>query len=372
MKPYAKAIAMGLRTIGLSFKQIAEYVQTSESTATRWFRTNESKVAGKAAMRHGKYAITESVKSDLLDRYSEFTDLPTVLVDGLYFIGRVVITGDKDKIAAVVTEIRDNAVMGVFKGSSGIITEIVLATRKRTEKKKVGVVATKSSITVVKDGKAKTAVKGTPSFVGASRLLKNGDAESAFELIGGITSNGHLMAKFTEGRVQIAGDDVFIDGVKMHNAVAKKIIDSFNSGEIDVARKFSMFVQRLTQNPDPRVVDSIYAFISANDIQLDPDGFVIAFKKVRGDYFDIHSGTMDNSPGRIVYMDRKDVDDDPKRTCSRGLHVCSRSYLRHFGHSDSRTVRCLVCPSDFVSIPADYNDAKARVCEYFVLDELDA
>jgi hypothetical protein len=98
----------------------------------------------------------------------------------------------------------------------------------------------------------------------------------------------------------------------------------------------------------------------------------LAYKKVRDDYLDIHSGTMDNSVGQIVEMERNEVDDDKDRTCSAGLHFCSKDYLPHFGSGDgNRVVILKINPRDVVSIPSDYNNAKGRACRYEVIDEME-
>ncbi len=98
---------------------------------------------------------------------------------------------------------------------------------------------------------------------------------------------------------------------------------------------------------------------------------VVCFKKVRGDYTDIHSGKFDNSPGAINRVPRNMVDEDSERTCSYGLHVCSKSYLPCFGWSpDCRIMQVIVDPADFVAIPRDYNNAKARVSGYKVIADI--
>ena len=130
------------------------------------------------------------------------------------------------------------------------------------------------------------------------------------------------------------------------------------------------FMENLMRNPSKRSVDELYGFLEKNNLPITPDGCFLAYKKVRNDFKDIHSGTMDNSPGTVVEMERNKVDDDKDRTCSTGLHFCGMSYLNHFGGSDSRTVIVKIDPSDVVSIPSDYNGAKGRACRYTVIGEL--
>ena len=105
-------------------------------------------------------------------------------------------------------------------------------------------------------------------------------------------------------------------------------------------------------------------------VPLTPDGHCMAYKKVRDNYMDIHSGTFDNNVGQICKMARNEVDEDKDRTCSSGLHFCSLDYLPKFGGSYGTRVMLLkINPRDVVSIPSDYNNAKGRACRYEVVGE---
>lgn len=133
------------------------------------------------------------------------------------------------------------------------------------------------------------------------------------------------------------------------------------------------FVSNLLQNPSARAVRELHRFLEVNDLPMTPDGCFLAYKKVQFDYLDFHSKTFDNSVGKEVSMVRNKVDDNPDQTCSAGLHVCSESYLPHYGSNSpaiNRIVVCKVNPADVVSIPRDYNNAKLRCCKYYVVDEL--
>jgi hypothetical protein len=129
------------------------------------------------------------------------------------------------------------------------------------------------------------------------------------------------------------------------------------------------FMENLMQNPSKRAVTELYGFLEKNSLPITPDGHFLAYKRVRFDYKDCHTGTMDNSVGKVVEMERNNVDDDKDRTCSTGLHFCSQSYLGHFG--GERIVIVKINPRDVVSIPSDYNDSKGRACQYEVVDEID-
>ena len=184
-----------------------------------------------------------------------------------------------------------------------------------------------------------------------------------------------LIAIKTKNRVIIDPDSytVSIDGLNVTNSLIDIILSVYTHQSTE---KYSLetlinFIDKLVDNPSRKVFDYLYDFLKYNDIEINEDGDIIAWKKVRHNYMDIHSNSMSNAPGTTVKMARIAVNDDPKVTCSHGLHVCAKGYLSHFGcSSDDRVVKVKVNPKDFVSIPNDYDGKKARVCEYVVLEDV--
>jgi len=130
------------------------------------------------------------------------------------------------------------------------------------------------------------------------------------------------------------------------------------------------FFKNLMDNPSKRAVDELYDFLEAGELPITEDGHFLAFKNVRSNYKDIHSGTFDNSVGKVCEMPRNGVDEDKDRTCSAGLHFCSIKYLPSFTDSDGgKTMIVKINPKDVVAIPADYNNTKGRTCRYEVVAE---
>jgi hypothetical protein len=127
-------------------------------------------------------------------------------------------------------------------------------------------------------------------------------------------------------------------------------------------------MENLMQNPSYRSVNELYGFLEANNLSITPDGHFLAYKKVRENYTDVHSGKFDNSVGKVCEMERNLVDDNKDNTCSFGLHFCSEGYLKHFGGDRIMIVK--INPRDVVSIPTDYNNSKGRTCRYEVVGEV--
>jgi hypothetical protein len=132
------------------------------------------------------------------------------------------------------------------------------------------------------------------------------------------------------------------------------------------------FVTKLAANPDKDVHQQLYGFIKSCGLSLTESGDFLAYKRIRNDYKDIYTGTMDNTPGCLVEMPRFAVEKDPSKACSTGLHFAAWGYLDSYASkAGSRTVIVKISPADVVSIPYDYNNMKGRTSKYFVLKEIE-
>jgi len=176
-----------------------------------------------------------------------------------------------------------------------------------------------------------------------------------------------VVLNYGQGNVSIQGETLFWKGKELHTGLSVRMIQMLQEGF--PIEPMVNFMENLYQNPSHRAVTELYGFLEKNALPITPDGHFLAYKKVRDNYLDVHSGTMDNSVGKVVEMERHEVNDNKDETCSTGLHFCGMSYLNNFG--GERTVIVKVNPRDVVSIPSDYNEAKGRACRYEVIGELD-
>lgn len=176
------------------------------------------------------------------------------------------------------------------------------------------------------------------------------------------------IVNFGKGYVKIENGVVYWKGNVFNNALSNRMIEMYQDGfPIDPMVRF---MENLMANPSKRSVDQVYGFLEKNNLPITEDGHFLAYKKVRKDYLDIHSGSIDNSIGQVVEMDRNLVDDNPESHCSSGLHFCSESYLQSFGGGGDPVMILKINPADVVSIPTDYNGAKGRCMRYEVIAEV--
>lgn len=213
-------------------------------------------------------------------------------------------------------------------------------------------------------------IGGQPTTVTESHLnydklrdaIKAGDWAAVPELV----TVRKTLSAYTYGRVSISDNDILFDGTPIHNALSSRMLNAFKEGfPID---HFSRFMENLDANPSYRARNELVGFLDACELPITDDGCFMAYKKIRADWKDCYSGTIDNSIGQKPTMARRDVNEDPNQTCSAGLHVCSYSYLSSY--SGERIVAVKINPADVVSCPVDYNFAKLRVCAYEVIEEL--
>lgn len=203
-------------------------------------------------------------------------------------------------------------------------------------------------------------------YVGAERL---GDVKIAVnKFLTTAKSDRGMEFRITDDSIEFryTEDDLW---QTLHNSISSRII-AMAKADMNITPMLN-FMENLLGNPSKQSVDELYMFLEATRLPITEDGYFIAYKLVRGDYKDIHSGEFDNSVGQYLSMPRNEVDDRRHNTCSTGFHFCSKEYLPHYGSTtSSKCVLVKINPEDVVSIPSDYNNAKGRCCAYEVVGEL--
>jgi hypothetical protein len=225
-------------------------------------------------------------------------------------------------------------------------------------------ILTANALTLFHNGRSQTATTSHRNWSQIIDVLKEGDFDKLSELMAPINA----LRAFTQGsEVTIEGRNLSYKGEVLDSSLSRRILAMMEEG-FDI-EPMTKFLTNLMENPSYRAREQLYDFLSACQLPITSDGHFLAYKRVREDLMDLHSGTIPNTVGAVVEMERHKVDDDPNRTCSAGLHVCSLPYLRAF-HGPV-LLACKVNPRDVVSVPTDYHNSKMRVCRYEVVEQLD-
>lgn len=222
------------------------------------------------------------------------------------------------------------------------------------------------SLTVFANGETLTMSCQNNLFDQAVEALKDGDESRLLDLLKPAQMIFAATAEFSELVIESSTGKVFYDGKQIGGYAVSKLLEFVVSG-IPV-EPIVNFIRRVLKNPSYRAVNDLYAFLEYGQLPLTPEGKFLAYKRINGDWTDVYTSKISNHVGAVVEMPRQQVDDDPTRTCSSGLHVCSMEYLAHF--SGSRIVAVAVDPADVVAIPTDYNNTKMRVAKYTVVAEI--
>lgn len=224
------------------------------------------------------------------------------------------------------------------------------------------------NVVVVIDNKPHTVSKSHISYTRLVEAIKAQDWDAVKDVV----EPKKVILDFGQGNVSIKGETMYWRGQEFHNSLSKRMIQMLQEGFS--IEPLVMFMENLKDNPSKTSVEELYGFLEKNSLPITPDGHFLAYKKVREDYKDIHSGTFDNSVGAVCEMERNEVDDNRDRTCSTGLHFCSKDYLPYFGirsGAGNHVMIVKINPKDVVSIPSDYDNSKGRTARYEVVGELD-
>lgn len=233
-------------------------------------------------------------------------------------------------------------------------------------------IVTDRGVTVFYKSKPVSIDVGEPEYADVLRLLRTPTFNTDEDLGVYLQTKLDRLAAALEARnvkgINIRDGAVFFDGNQVHGLLAERMVKMLDDGfDLDPMKRF---LSNLMQNPSYRAVNGLYDFLEAAAMPITPDGCFLAYKAVRADWRDIYSGRFDNSIGNVVEIPRQQVDEDPDRTCSSGLHVCSFGYLPNFAHANGHVVIVKINPADVVAVPRDYNNTKMRVSKYEVIEEV--
>lgn len=229
------------------------------------------------------------------------------------------------------------------------------------------------TLTVVIDGKVMTADCSHFNYSKLYQAYKDNNADEFGDLFNTINNVSSTISSNSGGKVELIDEVIHYNGIPLHNEMTKRMINILKEGE-DI-NYLLLFIESLMKNPSKRAVDELYTFLSHKNLPITEDGHFLAYKCVRENYLDKHSGKFDNRPGAICEMPRNAVDDDKDRTCSYGFHAGSLEYSGpngSFWSNSDKVIIVKINPADVVSIPSDCNGQKLRTCRYEVVADYQA
>ena len=223
-------------------------------------------------------------------------------------------------------------------------------------------ILTETSVTIIIDDNPITVDYTDPNWESIINAIHKRD----WDAISILANKSAAVEEFGKGLLTVTDGAVYYNNMSVHNHVVDRIFD-FIHEDIDIDPLVN-FLDKLLVNSSKRCIDELFAFMEHGNMPLDPDGDFYAYKAVRNDWMDKHSGTMHNRIGDVVEMPRNAVDDNSTHACSHGLHAGSLQYVKGFANNGDKIIIVKINPKDVVSVPCQ-EDNKMRCCRYEVIAE---
>lgn len=230
---------------------------------------------------------------------------------------------------------------------------------------------TSDVITVFLSNKAMTIISEQENFEKVRKLLLSEDYSTPEEVTKYFVTREQLeedakKISSEEVKVEVTSTAVLVNGIEATGIIVNRILHL--KKENKPFTSLVEFLKNVAKNPLESARRELFDFLYANDLPITQDGCFLAYKKVRKDYMDCHSGEYDNHIGKTVVMPREKCDANRENTCSFGLHFASYDYMGSY--TGERIVIVKINPQNVVAFPKDYGNQKGRCCEYAVIGEL--
>ena len=175
--------------------------------------------------------------------------------------------------------------------------------------------------------------------------------------------------------LRVKNDTIYWDNVSSLSVpveLAEAIVDAeleHNDLKISTYRNFWTL---MSLNPDDRCRKNLFWFLQKYGMTISKCGFFVGYRNVdkteeENVFTDHHSHKFRIKVGEMVTMDRNKCDTVQENTCSSGLHIGGKGWLKRNYYGDTG-LACLVNPADVVAVPPLDNYGKLRTCAYLPME----
>lgn len=231
------------------------------------------------------------------------------------------------------------------------------------------IVSDSGTILAIVNGKPHSFAKDHPNYERVKVALK----EKNFDEVERLANTSKVLQEYMEsvpgGAAEVKHGQVYYNGKAVNNTLTQRILALMAEGF--PFEPMLRFMENLMSNPFRHSVAELYKFLSNRNLPITEDGCFLAYKRVRTDYKDVYSGTIDNSIGQSPEMRPNEVDENWRQECSSGFHVGAIEYVSsYYNVAESRIMIVKVNPKDVVSVPEENSFTKCRTCKYTVVGEM--
>lgn len=156
----------------------------------------------------------------------------------------------------------------------------------------------------------------------------------------------------------IKGESVYweeVSQLSLPTELTKVIINAeFNNDSVRI-ETYKNFWTLMSLNPDERCRKNLFWFLQRYGMTISRCGFFVGYRNAdetneEGVFTDHYTHSFKIKIGEMVIMDRNKCDTTQENTCSKGLHISGKGWLKrnYFGNIG---LACLVNPADVVAVP---------------------
>ena len=224
-------------------------------------------------------------------------------------------------------------------------------------------IITPDGVTVFSNGQSYTLSSTHGNYRAVIDAIRNRESE---QHIVELLNPRVALTKYLGEKFEVGENTVKFNGQEVHGTLVERIIECHRD-DLPV-EPLLRFFENLEDNPSFSARTELYDFLAHRNMPITPDGCFLAYKSVRPDFTDHHTGKFSNRVGTVLEMERRKVDDDRNNGCSYGFHAGSLEYATTFGGSDRKVLVVKINPADVVSVPTDCDCQKLRTARYEVID----
>lgn len=226
---------------------------------------------------------------------------------------------------------------------------------------------------------------------------KDGSSFNAKELLMALSPKARVSEAIKDSfylskELSIVDGSIYFAGERLEDTLASHILSLLDEEKVPknetLWRSYIKFLDNLHQNVNEEIRKQLFRWMdyeekAGHPFAITEDGCLVGYKGCRGTVLEPVSsfvgnaivngeeinGHIPNKVGSVISMPRSAVQYDPSIGCSTGLHVGTRDYAVNWAPI---LLLVKVNPRDVVSVPYECESQKMRVCEYTVLEVIDA
>lgn len=238
------------------------------------------------------------------------------------------------------------------------------------------------TIVLYADGEVYTVRTDHRGYATIADALKREDYHTALSSLDFVARLADYVS--STGLLRVDRRRVYYRDRELKFAFVQRLIHMLEEGA--PVANFVRYIERSMMNPSRTCIEELFKFSDnpqkRTPLPLLPDGRVLAYKTVREDWYDWHTGKvlytplhikyaddprvddmswLLDQPGELIGVPRWEVDDNAANLCSTGFHAGTFEYVKRFhAGSPRKFLAVAIDPSQVVAASGESSQDKIR------------